>query len=263
MRDDMISGLFGALTCENRMNIIANNLANANTTGYKPERLAFEDVFVSYAHDEIRQPVLSVREKELFPRATNLSKVRIAGVRTDFSQGSLKNSDNPLDVAIQGTGFFKVQSEEGLLYTRNGNFHTTADGTLVNSDGYEVQGDGGAIVIPPNTRVDINEQGMVYADGDLVGQLQVVDVNDPGGSLEKYGRNLFRPKQDGAGGVVEQPSEDSVVVQGFLEMANVNIVEDMVNMIETQRAFEAYAKVLTTSNETCTKNITKVGKSTT
>ena len=260
MRNDMISGLFGAMTCEYRMNIIANNLANAHTTGFKQEKLAFEDVFVSYAHDELRQPVLSVREKELFPEAVNLAQVRLAGVKTDFSQGSFKNSENPLDVAISGPGFFKVQTDEGLLYTRNGNFHLTADGTLVNAEGFEVQGDGGAIVLPPNTRVDINESGQIFADGALTAQLSVVEVQDPDVALEKYGRNLYRPREEGA--VVEQVAQQSTVNQGFLEAANINIIEEMVNMIETQRAFEAYSKVMSNSNDTCMKSIAKVGKST-
>lgn len=257
MRDDMISGLFGAMTCENRMNIIANNLANANTTGFKREQIAFEDVFIRYAHDEIRQPVLYLREKELFPEAHNMAKVRIAGMKTDMSQGHFKNSDNPLDVAIGGEGFFKVQTDAGQFYTRNGNFHITAEGGLVTAEGMPVLGEGGPIVLPPNTRIEINTGGQIFADGQAVAQLQVVNVENAETALEKVGQNMFRGRN--GQNVVEQPS-DATINQGFLETANINVVEEMVNMIECSRAFEAYSKVMSTSHQTCLSNINKVGK---
>lgn len=259
MRDDMYSGLFGALTCEYRMACIANNLANANTTGYKQEKLAFKDVFTKYAHDEIREPVLSLRENQLFPPAMNMAKVRIGEVKTDHSQGSLKITESPLDMAIAGEGFFKIQTPGGLMYTRNGNFHLTADGQLVTAQGHEVLGDGGAIVIPPNARVEVNDRGQIYADGELAGQVAVVSVADPDKNLVKHGDNLYKPVGDGAA-EGDMPAQ-TTVNQGYLEAANINIVEEMVNMIEVQRSYEAYAKVMSTSNETCMKSISRVGRS--
>ncbi|MFW5733493.1 MAG: flagellar basal-body rod protein FlgF [Oceanidesulfovibrio sp.] len=259
MQSSMYSALFGALSSEHRLDIIANNLANANTSGFKREKYAFEDTFVSYAHDQIMEPKLDLRQKKLFPPPVHLARPRIAGYQTDFTQGGLKSTGSQLDFAIQGPGFFKVQSEGGgEYYTRNGNLHKNLAGELVNARGDRLLGVGGPIALPENASlIEVGPDGQIFANNELVGQIQVVELEDPQ-VLEKFGHNLFRAKDGRV--PVEQEPVNSQVVQGYLESSNINVVEEMVNMIETQRAFEAYGKVMSTTNETDTKAITRVGK---
>ncbi len=257
MQDSMYSAMFGAMTQEHRMNIIANNLANVNTTGYKQDRFAFEDTMIHFAHERIMQPVLSLRDKELFPDPVHLSKVRMTDERVDLSQGPLKQTDAPLDLALMGDGFFKVRTEAGDFLTRNGNFQLTPDGVLVTSQGYPVLAGGGEVEIPPNSTIRVDGNGTIFANGEELAQLDVVGVNDPAG-IRKHGHNLFALYEERGG--LEVELEERQVLQGYLEQPNVNVVEEMVNMIETQRAFEAYQKVITNAKDTDDRLITKVGR---
>lgn len=257
MQDSMYSALFGALSNEMRMNSISNNLANVNTTGYKKDQLAFKDTFVMFAHDQIMEPVATVRSKKLFPEPIHIAKPRLAVSKTDFTQGSLKITGGPLDVALNGEGFFKVQTPDGEYVTRNGHFRQTADGQLVTEQGWPVMGTGGPITLPPGSRVSIDEAGQVLADDAVVGQLQVVTYENLD-VLEKRGRNLFQPRPGEA--PAEIPAEGTTVQQGFLEAANVEVVTEMVNMIETQRQFEAYTKIMQSTDTLDKDAIQRVAK---
>lgn len=257
MQDAMFSGLFGALTTEHRMNSIANNLANVHTTGYKRDTLAFRDTFVQFAHDIIMEPVMNIRSEKLFPDPKHMARVRLAVAQTDFSQGALKITGAPLDVAISGDAFMKVQTPGGEFYSRNGHFVLTPEGTLVSDQGYPVLGDGGEITIPAGTKnVVIAEDGRVFADGELAGQIGLVGIEDPT-SLEKLGHNLYRGRE---GAEVNEVETEAILVQGFLEAPNVDVVYEMVNMIEAQRQFEAYQKVMQTSDTIDREATTKVGR---
>jgi flagellar basal-body rod protein FlgG len=228
MHDSVYSAMFGALTQEHRMDIIANNLANVNTSGYKPDKLAFEDTFIRFAHDYIREPLFHLRSKPLFPTPDLQSKPRIAGKQIDFSQGAMKKSDNPLDMAISGEGFFKVRTEDGDFYTRNGHFMRTPEGLVTDGNGNPLLGEGGPIAVPAGGRLNIREDGTVMVDGEVVDQIQLVTVSDLQG-LEKLGGNLFRIRS--GSGAQEQPAPDAALQQGYLETANVEVVKEMVNMI--------------------------------
>ncbi len=257
MQNAMYSGLFGALSNEHRMNSIANNLANVNTTGYKRDVLAFKDTFAMYAHDQIIEPVTHLRAKPMFPEPQHIARARIATSQTDFGQGSLKITGAPFDVAISGEGFFKVQTPQGEFYTRNGHFRQTADGLLITEQGFPVLGDGGEITLPPGTsNFNITEDGRIFADGNLAGQIALVNVDEPR-NLEKMGYNLYRTKEGAE--VTEEPST-GFMAQGFLETANVDAVYEMVNMIEAQRQFEAYTKVMQTADGLDKEAITKIGR---
>lgn len=260
MQDAMFSGLFGALTTEHRMNFIANNLANVNTNGYKKDTVAFKDTMASFAHDEIREPLMNCRSKPLFPEPKNLARPRIAVSQTDFSQGSMHFTGDPLDLAITGDAFFKVTTPTGDYYSRNGHFLRTADGTVVTPQGWPVQGAGGNIVIPPGTRsVHISEDGQVLADGEIINNVNLVTVDNLT-NLEKMGRNLYRARPNV--NVVEQDAlaGGARVAQGFIETSNVEVVSEMVNMIETNRQFEAYQKVIQSSDSVDREAISKVGR---
>ncbi len=254
MEMSMYSAMFGALSTEMRLNVSANNLANVNTTGYKRDRVSFEDTFFRYAHDYHVDPRGDIRQKELLPRADLIAKPRLAEQRVDFSQGALQMTGNPLDVAIQGEGFFKVAAPGGSYYTRNGAFHRNAEGMLVTDQNMPVLGNGGPIQVPEGRTVNIDGTGAIYVDNAQVGQLDVVTVQNPT-ALQKFGQNLYMP-QPGAAiqeGVAEAGRTE--VAQGYLEKPNVEVVEEMVNMIETQRTFEAYQKVMTGSNDLDSKAI--------
>ena len=260
MQNAMYSALFGALSNEHRMNSIANNLANVNTTGYKRDLLAFRDTMTLYAHDHIMEPVASIRDKKFFPDPQHLSRTRIATSVTDFQQGGLKVTSAPFDLAISGEGFFKVESPDGAYYTRNGHFTLNQEGTLVTEQGWPVMSEGGPITLPAGFKqITIAENGRIFADGDEVGQVQFVTVDTPA-NLEKQGNNLFRPRRGTEVEEVEVDPGRSWIAQGFLETANVDAVYEMVNMIETQRQFEAYQKVMQTSDAIDREATTKVGR---
>ena len=257
MQNSMYTALFGALANEHRMNSIANNLANVNTTGYKRDLLSFRDTFAMYAHDQTMEAQAHMRQEKLFPDPHHVSRVRLAYAKTDFDQGSLKITGAPFDVAISGQGFFKVRTEQGDFYTRNGHFRLTSEGQLITEQGFQVLGDGGEITVPPGVKnFTIAESGEIFGDGVLVGQIGIVDVENHL-NLEKLGGNMYRPR-DGA--EVEEIDARGYVAQGFLEVSNVNPVYEMVNMIEAQRQFEAYAKVMQTTEALDKETVSKVGR---
>ena len=219
MQAGMFSGLFGALTTEHRMNFIANNLANASTRGYKRDVLAFKDTMITYAFDEIREPLLHLRSDPLFPEPKNAARPRVAVSRIDFAQGSLQYSGN-----------------------------------------YQVQGLGGNIVIPPGTRhVQISRDGQVLADNAVIEQIALVSVDNPQ-NLEKMGNNLYRPRPTAQVEEGDAYLLGARLEQGFTEAANVEVVPEMVNMIEVHRQFEAYQKVMQTSDTLDRAATEKVGR---
>ncbi len=258
MQNAMFSALFGALANEHRMNSIANNLANVHTTGYKRDLVAFKDTFAMYAHDQILEAQASVRSEKLFPDPDHKSRVRLSVSVTDFQQGPLKVTGGPFDLAISGeNGFFKIMTDSGEMYTRNGHFRLTAEGMLITEQGYPVMGDGGQIVLPAGIKnFTIAEDGRIFADNDLVAQVTLVGVDDLR-NLEKLGQNMYRPRP---GSTVNEVETEAYVAQGFLEAPNVDAVYEMVNMIEAQRQFEAYAKVMQTSDAIDKEVTNKVGR---
>jgi len=260
MQDGVFTGLFGALTTEHRMNMIANNLANVNTHGYKRDTVAFKDTMSYYAHDEIREPLATCRSKPLFPEPKNLARPRLAVSQTDFAQGSLHYTGNPLDVAIAGDAFFKFVTPEGEFLSRQGGFLLSGDGTIVTPRGYPVMGTAGNLVVPQGARhVHISEDGQVFADDVLMGSFALVTVTDLK-ALEKQGHNMYRLRQGSSAAERPIAPNEARVAQGYMEKANVEVVYEMVNMIEVQRLFEAYQKVMQTSDTLDREAISKVAR---
>lgn len=249
MQDAMFSGLFGALTAEHRMNFIANNLANVNTSGYKRETVAFKDTMAYYAHDEIREPLMHTRSEPLFPEPKNMARPRIAVSNIDFSQGSMQYTGNALDVAISGeNAFFRVATPNGEYLTRSGHFVLSSTGTIVTADGYPLQGAGGNIVVPEGGRdIVIAGDGTVSVDGAVINQITLVSVENPQ-NLEKKGSNLYKGRDNVEVGEDNAFLQGARLEQGFMEKANVEVVSEMVNMIDVQRQFEAYQKIMQTSD---------------
>jgi flagellar basal-body rod protein FlgF len=224
-----------------RMEVIANNLANVNTTGFKRDRL-----FVQMLNDSVGGKT---------DAAGDLDGVRVTeGV--DFSEGSLRQTGNPLDVAIQGRGFFAVNTPGGVRFTRNGSFRLSADGSLVNTDGYQVEGTGGAIRFPgieklQQATVSIAETGEVLIDKDPIGRLRIVEFADTS-VLSKESASLFSAAP---GALMTEGSSSSAVKQGVLEESNVDGVEEMIAMTELQRSFDTDQKVLQALDDSVAKSL--------
>ena len=256
MQVSIYNSLFGALTQEYRLDITANNLANVNTTGYKQEELAFRDVFKRYAHD-LLDPNMSVKGCVRSPEPNIICEPRIGKTGTDFDQGSLKRTGNPLDLAIQGEGFFRIRTPEGNFYSRNGAFHLSSDGRIVTAQGYELLAGGQAVQVPPNSNIKVNSGGDILADGEQVAQIDVVSFEDLS-ALNKRGENLFQLAEDAQ--VQEILPQGTTIEQGALESSNVQLVQEMVNMIDTMRSTQSYQKVMTATKKEDSKVINEVGR---
>jgi flagellar basal-body rod protein FlgG len=255
MQDSSYSAAFGALTQQHRLDTIANNLANVNTTGFKGDKLAFRDTFRRYAHD-LLDPNTNLTEKVPWPQGNVLAQPRISERVIDLAQGSMKSTGNPLDLAISGDGFFRVQTAQGEMLTRQGVYHRSSEGYVVDGHGNQLLGEGGPLQLPEGGEVLIDAQGSVSVDGELIDTIALMRVEDPR-ALEKVGHSFLRVRPDA--GVQAVPDEGSTIEQGFLEAANVEVVSEMVNMIEALRAFEAYQKMITGTFEQDKKAIAEVG----
>ncbi len=227
-----------------RMDILTHNLANMNTVGYKTDEAVFR------IKDEDLEAGGGQEDK---PLSATLPVIPLT-TRTDFSQGLLQSTGNPLDLAIEGDGFFSIQTDEGIRYTRNGSFTLGEDGRLSTQDGYAVMGEGGEITID-GADVEFDGNGNVIVDGQITDKLRIVEISEPT-ALTKAGYNLFA--LDEARGA-EEPVEYANVHQGFLEGSNVNSVKIMTDLIEVMRGYESYQKIIRTLDENSSKLIAGVG----
>lgn len=242
----------GLAAQDTQLTTISNNLANASTVGFKRDRAVFEDLFYQIQ----RQPGgRSTQETEL-PSGLQLGTgVRVVGTQKQFTEGSIQITDQALDVAIDGRGFLQIQQPDGTIaYTRNGQLHLNGQGQIVNASGLLLQPN---ITLPDNTRtITIGTDGIVsaYIQGQpnpqVLGNIQTTDFVNPAG-LEAIGGNLFLETASSGNPVVGTPGENGLgeLKQGMLENSNVEIVEEMVNMITTQRAYEMNSKVVSTADQ--------------
>ncbi len=226
----MLSGkyraLAGALSREQAMDNISNNLANINTVGFKKDQLNFRVVL-----EEAKQGV----DNETYNK-------QLKGSATDFSQGAFKVTNNPYDIAIDGEGFFKVSAGNNTFYTRNGAFVLDKNGALKTSDGFKVLDDSGQPLIINNTGADnitFNENGNIFVNGAQIGRLQIFTIDDTT-KLQKAGNQLF--KLDSSGNETEQ--EEARIIQGSLELSNTNIMAEMALMIDNGHKFDMLHKVI-------------------
>ncbi len=237
---------------QTRMSTIANNLANVGTTGFKRSRAIFEDL----VYQNVRQVGSQSSQDTLLPSGLQVGTgVRVVATEKLFTQGNLTKTDNSLDIAIQGRGFFEILLPDGSqAYTRDGSFQINDQGIVVTSTGYQLQP---PITVPQNaTSVSIGGDGTVSvtvpgsAAVSQVGNIQLTDFINPAG-LQARGQNLM--VESGASGA-PQPGNPGInglgtVVQGYVESSNVNVVEELVNMIETQRAYEMNSKAISTADQ--------------
>jgi len=220
------SALSGALAREQAMNNIASNLANVSSTGFKKDRLSFAAL---------------LQGAKQTGETRGINHARIRTISADFSQGGMETTGRPLDVAIDGPGFFKVQKGEEIFYTRAGRLMLDSNGMVKTEDGFTVLGAGNSpLQIDTSLGKDIviAESGEISVNGEQTGQIQVFSVEDQN-QLVKTGNALYK-LTEGA----DQPLAEYRVIQGNLETSNVNMMEEMTAMIASQRAFEAHTKVI-------------------
>ncbi len=235
-----------------RMNVISNNLANVNTTGFKRERAVFEDLL----YQNVRQVGGQTSANTVAPTGLMLGTgVRVVATEKIHAQGNMITTQNALDVAVNGDGFFQVLQPDGTLaYTRDGSFKLSPTGQVVTANGSLLQP---ALTVPPTTAsITFGADGTVtvalagVAAQQVLGNIQLARFANPAG-LASLGQNLLAATA--ASGAVQQLKPGTTgagqLMQGALEASNVNVVEEMVNMIETQRAYEVNSKAISASDE--------------
>lgn len=242
----MNSGIYGAISGNmammKQLDVLAHNLANVNTPGYKQDSITFEAVLTA--------SVLQGTEG-----AADSPALATESYAIDFSAGMVKVTDNTFDLALDGDGFFAINTPQGKAYTRQGNFKLDANSRLVTADGYEVLGNGAPIVINGGS-VSFDAKGKILVEGQETGTLDVVDFPQPY-DLKKIGSALFMPNNTNA---TPQAARDTVVRQGHLEGSNVNTLEAMVRMIETTRSSETCQKMIQNYDQLTGKAVNELGK---
>jgi flagellar basal-body rod protein FlgG len=237
---------------QTRMTVVSNNLANVNTTGFKRSRAVFEDLF----YQNVRQVGGQTSQDTVLPSGLELGTgVRTVATEKLHTQGNVSQTGNALDVAIDGRGFIQVQMPDGTMaYTRDGSFRLDANGQMVNANGYVIAP---GITIPSGAQsVTIGTDGTVSvvtagaSAPTQVGSIQLADFVNPAG-LQSIGKNLYLETAASGSPQTGTPGQNGIgsLVQGALESSNVNVVEELVNMIETQRAYEMNSKAIQAADQ--------------
>lgn len=237
---------------QTKMDVITNNLANVNTNGFKRSNAVFEDLL----YQTLRQPGAQSSQQSVVPTGLQIGTgSRVTATTRVHAQGNLNKTDNNLDVAVNGNGFFQITLPDGTTgYTRDGAFSVDANGQMVNANGYAVSP---AITVPANTvSLTIAQDGTVSAQqsGSVspvqIGALQLASFVNPAG-LESKGGNIYVETAASGTASVNTPGTNGLGIlnQGYLETSNVNVVEELVNMIQTQRAYELNSRAVQTSDQ--------------
>jgi len=233
----MYKALSGAVAQMRRMDVTAQDMANANTTGYKGDRLAFSEVLAERLPAEDRSG----------------GWVAVADQRTQFSQGGIQMTGNPLNLALEGDGLFVVDTARGERYTRNGSFTLSPDGTLITPQGDALLGEGGAMQIT-GSKIEIASDGTVKSEQGEIGRIRVVRFANPN-QVVKEGADLFRALP---ANMEEAPG--TRVVQGGLEQSNVSPIDSMVSLISINRQFEAYQRAMKLMDAATEKIVADTGR---
>ncbi len=267
--------LSGAIAQQRQVETIANNVANANTNGFKKDQIAFKEYLTALekGHDDIDLPNKEWRPEDFYrSHGAENSFVKVDGTYVDHQQGRLAPTGNPFDMAINGPGFFEVLTPNGVRYTRNGSFSMTREGTVVNSQGFpllsrvpaELLANKDAPVPGPEERkitvlgnkVSVNLQGELYVDGQKMADLALAEFKDVH-ALKKEGNSMFT-NPDEANLVAGELK--SAVNQGFVEESNVNALEEMSNLIKANRQFESIQRVIKTYDNIAGKAVNEINR---
>ncbi|XPV69254.1 MAG: flagellar basal-body rod protein FlgG [Halarcobacter sp.] len=251
----MIRGLYTAATgmhsMQHQIDVISNNIANVNTLGFKKDRAEFQDLM----YESLNFTAGRTSQTSVNPTGIDVGLgVKVSGVQKNFLEGDLKLTSNTLDIAIEGNGFFQITKPDGeLAYTRNGGFKLDNEGNIVNAQGYLLEPQ---ITIPDNVKdVTIALDGTVTATNPTtntevnLGQIQIADFINPSG-LTPLGDSLYSASEASGDPLVGNPDSEQFgsLRQGMIELSNVKLVDEMVNLITAQRAYEANSKAITTSD---------------
>ncbi|WP_122434250.1 flagellar basal-body rod protein FlgG [Pseudomonas viridiflava] len=243
----------GLAAQDTNLTTISNNLANVSTTGFKSDRAEFQDLLYQIK----RQPGAQSTQDSELPSGLQLGTgVRIVGTQKNFTAGSLQTTNNPLDLAVNGRGFFQVTQPDGTVaYSRDGTFHLDANGQIVTANGYALEP---AIVVPQNAQTfTVGQDGTVSvtlagatATPQIIGNIQTADFINPAG-LQAIGGNLYLETASSGAPQIGTPGLNGLgpTLQNTLENSNVSTVEELVNMITTQRAYEMNSKVISTADQ--------------
>lgn len=244
----MLRGIYSSatamLTQKNKLDVIANNIANSTTTGYKSDMLisqSFEDMLISRVNDS----KITSQVKEVGPFNTG---IHVDSVVTDFKCGSMVSTGKTTDVGITTDGFFTVETPQGIRYTRDGAFTLTNEGVLVNQDGFPVMGESGEITLTSD-EFSIKQNGEITQDGETIDKLLITDFDDYT-LLRKESGNLYQNT-----GANEMEPEKLDIRQGFLESSNVSIVDNLVDMMTVYRNYETNQKMIQTMDSTLGKAV--------
>lgn len=239
MNSGMYSALSGDINMMDKLDVTANNLANVNTAGFKRDRLYFSKT-------------LDAATQSLNGGApTDNPIIAQVGMFTDYSAGSMQKTDNAFHMALDGDGFFAVNTPNGVAYTRQGNFMRDKNGVLTTIDGYPVLGNGGSTISIAGGKVEVDATGKITVDGTAVGSVQVVDFPKPY-QLTKTGNAMFVPANPQ---VTPQAAAKTTVMQGYLENSNVNAIAEMMQIIESSRSFESCQRVIRSYDDMAGKAI--------
>ncbi len=277
----MVRGLYtgasGMLSQSIRMDVISNNLANVDKTGFKQDVTIFKSFpqMLLRRHNDNGLVKFPLGSYDKMPVIGKLGTgVEVNEVFTNFKQGSLKKTGNPFDLAIEGKGFFVIQTPRGIRYSRNGSFLIDKNNFLVTKDGYKVLGEKGFIKVQNNNFL-VNEKGEIivnnkfasrkvvsniengWEESNVIDKLKLVNFREPR-ELKKEGNSFYY--ETDYSGPPQPPKNPTHIRQGFLETSNVNIVKEMVNMIEVQRAYEANSKSVTTHDNALSKLINDMAR---
>lgn len=239
----------GMLVQRSKMDIITNNIANVETVGYKKDDLltrSFQEMLISRMNDPVKN-----QSNQLGSLKTG---THIDELYTSFSQGTFESTEETTDMAIEGDGFFVVQTPQGNRFTRSGNFFVSADGTLVNPDGHFVLSESGSKLTVGTRNFAVDLTGTITADGKSIGKIKVVQFEDTAG-LKKTGNNLY----EGSG---ETAAKDGsyAIQQGTIELSNVDVAREMVDMITTNRAFEINQRIVRMLDESLSKTVNNIAR---
>jgi len=243
MNSGLYSALSGSIAAMKRMDVISNNLANVNTPGFKKDKMLFESMLAG----AVNPPAV--------PQAATADPIlQKENIFIDYSAGSVAQTGNTLDLAIDGDGFFVIQTPQGQAYTRQGNFRLAADGTLVTSEGFPVMGQNAPIRIQ-GSHVEVDAKGVVMVDGTATGTISIVDFPKPY-NLTKVSSAQFVPANPD-----EAPlAAAGGISQGQLEGSNVETITEMVQMIETNRYFDTCQRVIKGFDDMAGKAANEMGK---
>ena len=259
------SAVSGAMAQSSRLDTIANNLANVNTTSFKKDRQVFSEYLSANEkpQDVIQAPRIPASIESFYDmQGGDNAYVNPVGTFTNFEQGSLRSTGSAMDVAIEGKGFFEVLTPQGVRWTRNGNLQVDGNGRLTTKEGFPVlrdgQNDPAQRVINLNSRnLTISQTGDIYEGGNAAGRLSVVEFMNTD-ELQKVGNSLYQMKANAL--TTPIPAREARIHQGFVEGSNVNVVEEMTDMITANRVFEATQQTIKAHDQMDDKLINQVGK---